>query len=92
MKKFIAIFLFLSILGVNIYSIPSPIQLTFDPKNWLTAIDSLYAIYDQIKTNIEQLNLIKSNGMEILIFEMKFLILPDLLIDNYQIFEICRVA
>ena len=57
MKKFIAIFLFLSILGVNIYSIPSPIQLTFDPKNWLTAIDSLYAIYDQIKTNIEQLKL-----------------------------------
>ena len=57
MKKFIAIFLFLSILGVNIYSVPSPIQLTFDPKNWLTAIDSLYAIYDQIKTNIEQLKL-----------------------------------
>jgi len=57
MKKFIAIFLFLSILGVNIYSIPSPMQLTFDPKNWLTAIDSLYAIYDQIKTNIEQLKL-----------------------------------
>ena len=57
MKKIIAIFLFLSILGVNIHSIPSPFQLTFDPKNWLTAIDSLYAIYDQIKTNVEQLKL-----------------------------------
>lgn len=57
MKKIIVIFLFLSILGVNIYSIPSPFQLTFDPKNWLTAIDSLYAIYDQIKTNVEQLKL-----------------------------------
>lgn len=57
MKKIIAVFLFLSIIGVNIYSIPSPIQLTFDPKNWLTAIDSLYAIYDQIKTNVEQLRM-----------------------------------
>ena len=57
MKKIIAIFLFLSIIGINIYSVPSPVQLTFDPTNWLTAIDSLYAIYDQIKTNVEQLKL-----------------------------------
>ena len=55
MKKIIAIFLIFSILSVNAFTIGP--NLVFDPKNWLVAIDNLYAIYDQIKTNVEQLKL-----------------------------------
>lgn len=57
MKKIIGIILFFVILSTNIFAIGPGINLVFDPKNWLTAIDSLYAIYDQIKTNVEQLKL-----------------------------------
>lgn len=55
MKKIIAIFLIFLILSVNAFTIGP--NLVFDPKNWLVAIDNLYAIYDQIKTNVEQLKL-----------------------------------
>ena len=55
MKKIIISFSFVLLLSVKSFSqVP---QITFDPTNWYTAIDSLYGIYDQIKTSVEQLKL-----------------------------------
>ncbi len=52
MKKIITSFLFICLLSVQITAIPS---IVHDPLNYLTAIDSLYASYDQIMTAIKQL-------------------------------------
>lgn len=40
---------------LSLQTFPFGLSQVFDPVNWYTAIDSLYGIYDQIKTNIEQL-------------------------------------
>ncbi|WP_024467158.1 hypothetical protein [Treponema pedis] len=54
MKKIILIITFIVVSSVTLFA---QMAITYDPANFFVALDNLYAIYDQIKTNVEQLKL-----------------------------------
>lgn len=53
-KKQILVGIFICFIATQVNAV-NIAALVFDPKNWLASIDQLYATYDQIMTNVRQL-------------------------------------